>query len=386
MSRSLAIWYDSSQPVVEDHSAQIELHFNIWKDLPAGDALDIGVLLKESRTIEQFYIYIPAKIPAGNLRDLAPLLLDQTTLSAVFNDLLVVGAETPHSIAVNRGTATAFHITKLDLNSDVDIGFIDEGTHTGTIVTIKRHVFKRMHEVGHHYFRLRLDLRGELSSLFQSDDIPTDHMFLSSFYRTEIIEFRINERRNYSTKLREQFPTMAAPTIDGLHYFLVRKTSADLVRAHADFRKMRRLEQDLWIPYLKDLGDPNPSPESMIIYHWRELGTSREIDSYIALAIFRKARANLYVYVLMIILLGATGSAVQAVLSATLVALAPCISNWGAQIATLTLLALGIWLAYIGRRRLGLIDVAKGKGKGDSLLKVLALRITARLRWWHKVT
>ena len=129
------------------------------------------------------------------------------------------------------------------------------------------------------------------------------------------------------------------PTFGAIHYFLVRNIGTELVRAHAEIRKIRRLEPLLWNSYLKDLGAV--SAERMIIYHWREGGRPNDaVDDFIALTWFRTVRRNLWGYLFVILLLGAAGSTVQAWLTKMFVGFGPFSDNASTQLAILALLIL----------------------------------------------
>ena len=142
--------------------------------------------------------------------------------------------------------------------------------------------------------------------------------FHSSFYLNQMIEFRLNEKRNFSEELRLRQQNGRPPKISAVHYFLIRDLTVELTQSHATFRKMRRLEPGLWDNYLSKLGSPRP--ENMIIYHWRELAKDGgTVDDFIALASFRQSGRNIILYLLAIVVLGVMGSSAQAWLS-TLVA------------------------------------------------------------------
>ena len=134
-------------------------------------------------------------------------------------------------------------------------------------------------------------------------------MLRSGFHSTDVIEFRVNERRNFGDYLRKI--KMEFPKIEAIDYFLVRDISTELVQSHADFRKMRRLEPKLWDRYLRELG--TSAPERWIIFHWREGGIpGADVEDFIALAFFTKPRYHLLAYLAVIVLLGAAGSGIQA--------------------------------------------------------------------------
>ena len=323
MRGSLAVWCKTDPVQISGHAPSVELHFNIWCGLPGNipDVLDIGILFKEARPIKELYLYVPRKVDFEQLKDLSSLLKEPTTLSAVFNDTLEVGHHKAGSLEVLKKNELSFRIISVDFAIPDQLTIehiVEEDGQFGTIITFGSGVFSRMQDVGDHYIRFRLNLSDGLSDMLVSRIEPRDRLFLSSFYRTQMIEFRLNEKRNFSRTLRERQNDGRSPAILAVHYFLVRDLNVEMVQSHATFRKMRRLEPRLWDNYLSELG--SPKRENMIIYHWREVAEqNKTIEDFIALTSFREASDNLWLYILAIIVLGAIGSSTQSLLTSVLV-------------------------------------------------------------------
>jgi hypothetical protein len=355
MRGSLAVWCTSDNVEVSGHAPLVELHFNIWCGLPGNtpDVLDIGILFKEPRPISELFLYIPRKVKRDQLKDLSQLLKEPTTLSAVFNDTLDVGSERIGSFEVLKSNAVSFRIVSVDLDNPaqatIEVFSEEDGEH-GTIIRFGSEVISQMLGVGDHYIRLRLALSGALSDMLVSRIEPSDRLFLSSFYRTQMIEFRLNEKRNFSRELRERQKKGRPPSISAVHYFLVRDLSVEMVQSHATFRKMRRLEPRLWDNYLSGLG--SPKPEDMIIYHWREIAEpGATVEDFIALTSFRQAGNNLWLYIAAIIFLGAIGSSTQSLLTSVLSGITnwlgyPLKHNSAVQFVIVALLAGSLLLLY----------------------------------------
>lgn len=309
------MWCDRTALEVHDHTARVDLHFNVWCDLPdSPDVLDIGFLFKEARPIHQLYLYIPGRVKLENVQDLSEILQDDKTLSAVFNDTLFVGSVGEQSFEARRGDQIALHVMRIDRVHHITVEELVESSGTGTVIRFGSDLFAQMRNVGDHYVRIRIKLQDDLGDLFSYTFQPDDRIFLSAFYNTQVIEFRLNEKRNFSEQLKHRYPKMDMPRIGAVHYFLVRHIGTELVRAHAELRKIRRLEPLLWVSYLRPLG--NISPDRMVIYHWRDIAPDRSsLDDFIALAWFRTPRNNVVLYLLAILLLGASGSSLQALLT-----------------------------------------------------------------------
>jgi hypothetical protein len=325
----------------------------MWLDLPGADSdvLDIGILFKEARQIERLNFYLPALIPREAIIDLSEVLHHDQTLSAVFNSMLSVGADRILEGHRKRGFEVrdskdkiTLCVVCLDLQSDLDVEPLQR--NEGTIIRFTKSMFLGINEVGGtHYVRFRIKLRGNLRTLFRNASNPHDRMFLSGFHSTDVIEFRVNERRNFGESLRKI--KMEFPKIEAIHYFLVRDISTELVQSHADFRKMRRLEPKLWDRYLRELG--TSAPERWIIYHWREGGVpGADVEDFIALTFFTKPRYHLLAYLAVIVLLGAAGSAIQALWTLFMKSMANfCDDSLWIQISLIALVMLLIGATYL---------------------------------------
>jgi hypothetical protein len=357
MRGSLAIWCTTEQTDGSGHRPEVELHFNIWSGLPGNipDVLDIGFLFKRPRKIQRLFLYIPGKVERSQLKDLSGVLKNRTALSAVFNDTLDVGHDAEGAFDVMRDVDLAFRIIEVDIENPDQVSldqFIEDDGRPGTVIVLEPSIIGRVSDVADHYIRLRLALSDELEGMLVSHIDPSDRIFLSSFYETQVIEFRVNEKRNYSNALRRRQKNGRPPIISTIHYFLVRDLRVEMVQAHATFRKMRRLEPGLWDGYLEGLGSPNP--ENMIIYHWRESANSDHgIEDFIALAAFREAGRNIPVFILAIVLLGIIGNAAQALLT-WLISLfrgdLSATSNIWPQAAIILFACSGLGVLYVGAR------------------------------------
>ncbi|MBL1258622.1 hypothetical protein [Methylocystis sp. Sn-Cys] len=317
---SLAIWCDPIETEIDGHAPKIELHFNMWQDLPQDNAaLDVGFRIKEARTIRQLHFYIPAEISLDRVTDLSTVLKNKNTISAIFNNVLKIGSENSLTYQVkNSNDKVYLRVVYIDFEKHLSIFHLKDGDNTdGTVLTFNDSLFQNLDEVGDYYIRLRLKFgRKELYKLFASKFDAEEKLFISVFSRTDIIEFRVNEKRNFSNTLRSNIPNMFFPDISAIHFLLARRVDVELIKSHADFRKMRKLEPNIWDHYLEQFGKV---PSEMVIYHWREIAQpGASVDDFMALAIFRKFIPNFGLYALALALFGGLGSAVQGTLAALL--------------------------------------------------------------------
>ncbi|MER9107681.1 hypothetical protein NKH95_27615 [Mesorhizobium sp. M0848] len=317
MRGSLAVWCEVNDIAVDGHPPSLELHFNMWRDLPSSvDVLDVGFRLKDWRTIKKFFFLIPSRVEKDQIKDLSRALKNDLTLSAVFNDTLAVGKDTGYSFHAIKDSSNVllFEVIYLSVFEDIEFLYVEESDGTvNTILAFSENFFKKFKSsMGDCYIRFRLELSKSLRQLFSSAYYPLDRVFHTAFYRTDVVEIRVNERRNFGAALRKAYPDMTTPTISAVHYVLICEIGTELVRAHADFHRMRRLEPRLWDHYLERL--ERIDPEKMVIYHWRKsIKTDGVIEDFIALATFRRNFLNpKWLVLLLLVTVGALGSGIQA--------------------------------------------------------------------------
>jgi hypothetical protein len=326
---TLALWFDKAAG--ETKPPSVELHFNLWRNsiLQGSNFLDVGIRFlaaqngcAPSNSVERFHLFIPGNFQTTEIEDLSVLMPHGSTLNAIFNEVVRISREHDLSFETtirNNEPYLTFH--RLSVLDDLKVQPVELSEKAlGTVISFNSNFCKRCNTPGDHYLRFRILMTGENRSIFTTDTTPADWFTLSSFFRNELTEFRLNERRSFPD-------TVAALAhnffdIQSVHYFLMREIRFELINAHTPFHKMRRLEEDLWRHYLR--GSPPGSksrwsakklfsrlaPKPMLIYHWKKERKDSAIEDFIALASFREPISNLSMYAIAIGALGAVGNAV----------------------------------------------------------------------------
>ena len=326
MKGTLALWYEPAAGVdIKTPRVQLELHANLWRDLPSdSNFLDLGLLLGDVSGLTRFYLYVPATITIDDLVDLSPVLRLGVTANAVFNDVVALGPEVDGSYEIGRGadTTTVYRIRQGDIEVErTDDALIGNGTRivfTGSLCS------RMQSGAGKRYLRLRIKLAGDAATTFSSEVVARDRAFASSAGRLELTEFRLNERRSYPASFAARADA-GRFRIATIHYFLIRDLEHQLVVQHAPFEKVRRLEAALWSDYVADAygADKDQIADRLVIYHWKAKPKhgKEEIGDFIAFASFRTTSTSLAFYAFMIVLLGAAGSVLAALLGDALAAM-----------------------------------------------------------------
>lgn len=320
MNGTLALWYE---PLMADAPApKLTLHVNLWRDLSSAyNFLDVGLRLSALANLRRFNLYFPVEIDTTQVADLANTLRYGETLKAVFNNLVEEGENFDRCFATTLDGSPYLTVHRVDVAEDLEIRRVASPSGKGTIVAFSDAICTRLRAGGHgdQYLRLRFDLKGPSRDLFTTEVRAGDWPFATSLNVTETTEFRLNERRSYPPLIAGQ-TARGGFDIERVDYFLVRDIEHQLGSHHNEFRKVRRLEADLWLPYLTGSTSPKdhgPLPAKvirrMVIYHWSaKAETGKPIDDFIAFATFKGSRAHLLTYAVAIVILGATGSFLQA--------------------------------------------------------------------------
>ena len=300
----IGIWLTHTQ---SDQSASeadnLECHFNLWmlntsrhqrhaKNLDC--FLDIGVMLNHADNITHINIFVPDQIDKSNLQDLGLTFRDRTELvSAVFNEDYGVLTRTKEKvIEVQKADSTPlFDIYMLDIENDVSI----ESQFGGSTIRIRvpDHLRKKKH-----YYRVRL----KCAFVDQTGYIytpPASSFLEGAFFQTELIDFRVNEKRNLPSSLLETIHEDGNGRFTKTHFFLMREASDDYIFSHKP-PGGRQLEKDIWKEYVGE----NYSFEQVTAYHWKDAALHDSFSVFVKFRSFHSGLRTILIAISAIILLG----------------------------------------------------------------------------------
>lgn len=298
----IGIWLSNPQ---NQQQGKLECHFNLWMLNRIGHKpnekldyfLDIGIKLIQQDGSTQVNIFIPDQIDESNIQDLGTILKDNTELvSAVFNeDYGVLTHAKEKTIEVQQADTTPlFDIYMLDFENDVSI----KSQFGGSIISIRipEHLKNKIH-----YYRIRLKCAfvDKIGYIYTP---PASAILEGAFFQTELIDFRVNEKRNLPSSLLETIRQNGDVSFTKTHFFLMREASDDFIFSHRP-PGGRQLEKDIWKTYVgKDY-----SFEQITAYHWKEADPH---DSFSVFAKFRSFHSGLRTVLIavgVVILIGAVG-------------------------------------------------------------------------------
>jgi hypothetical protein len=324
---SLGVWIEPL-PDSKTEGPILDLHINVWRDLPGElSAIDFGLSLSKIGDLQRFFLYIPAYISVAEIEDLSEVLKVGHTLSAVFNDSVEITSHHEGSFEVRRSNNTSLRIFHLNRGEHYSVEYVAiSEDEQGTVICFSESLCMNLRRLtnAEAYLRFRVRLHGANRRIFSSHDMPADGWLLSRFYKTELNEFRLNERRSFPDVVAK-WSSDNSFRLQRVLYFLIRDFRYELLVQHVQFRRTRRLEPLIWKDYLNNSNTPPRSnkdiAERMVIYQWREDArkssddsdskSTKWIEDFSAFAAFKSPKDNIATYIFAIIALGAIGSALQ---------------------------------------------------------------------------
>jgi hypothetical protein len=331
LSHSLALWYQRKGSCDSAHLAQVEVHFNLWR-LPLGRArpeanfLDIGLKVMNAENIKQIVLFFPFTVSPSQVIDLGDLLRNRKTAVAIFNESLSVNQKQQGRVQIENEQGKAVLCCHC-LNMPHDLMIEPASTrdnvqnHDATILRIKDDVIDRFDRVIDNYVRFRIVLAESALGAFYTEYSPPDKRLFSSFEKTEVVDFRLNERRNlpdYIDTLMYSGPNERFSVLQ-INFFLIREIYSEFLMAYRSFHKGRSLEMGIWKPYIERHLESSGNINQSIIYHWKKIAEGKSgIEDYNAVAKFRRREVSSVTIVLFIAILvgiGAVGSLLANLLS-----------------------------------------------------------------------
>lgn len=306
---SFAIWY-KPKPGIDKKTIELEVHINLWnlwneeKGKESFDNfMDIGIMVEDIEEISNINIFIPNKIYKDEITDLGNCFKEHTALvPIVFNrDYVVKTTQAGKMVEVlNRDNELLFNIFRLDTNNDLEIINRDYGSVVKIVVddSIQK---------GKTYYRIRIK-SGYIDSL-SSIDKPANAILESAFACTEMVDFRLNEKRNLPDSLLNEIHKDGEVIFKPIHLFVMREADYDYIFSSGSLYRSRELEKNLWAQYIGN----NYSFKKLIAYQWME----KSSESLYVFVKFRFRRSNwktILYFILWALLIAVVGGAVGSIL------------------------------------------------------------------------
>lgn len=261
-----------------------DLHINYWELDDAisskSQFLDFGLLIKKSAAdVESLCFYLPFRIDSKNIEDLGAKLKSEQMISSLFNE--------DYNCESNMGTS---YTTVREKGSKKIVFYLYElGTTNfevesvngfGSLLKVK--MLSRPPVSGPAstecdvYVRFRL--KGiPVAEIFYEEKISNDYI-QSAFYKTKMLDFRVNERREMSNKLLEVLETEEQHFVefDKFHFYYVGSSKKEKVEGNVSYTDCRLLDYSKWESYLPSISNKT---KKFLCYHWKKREDGKSFSS-----------------------------------------------------------------------------------------------------------
>lgn len=292
---SIQIWYDGK----ENADVILDLDVNIWRIKTPKTCvfMDFGLKIEKSSDIKRAYIYFPFVFDKDAIFDLGKTFENAHTLQGIFNENYVTSTNSsnPKNILVKDDVTNniLFSIYKFNVNDDFKV----ENSYGGTIISFK---VKDAKETKTRYYRFRISIKEY--SPFIEHHRPKNTFFESAFIETELLDFRINEKRNQDPSLIEKITEKRRFKIDNINLFVMTSIKDDIISDGINLIYKRQLEMDhFWKEYLEIDYD------KMSVYKCNNVKKNEQgsIDDFSCFAKINYRKSNVFTiikYLLMLLL------------------------------------------------------------------------------------
>lgn len=299
----------------------IDLHINLWginaqsSEKSPQMVLDFGFMIDDIKRIKNLILYCPFHIE--KVEDLGGLLSETPALiEAIFNE----NCEILSNIHPNRtkiakrgdnfkssnNNKEEFILYKLD---DSLINFKDENEYglieinVANILSGNEEKIKHLQETRKYYLRIRISPKNDKSTyILRRENENINILQDVSLKTTEIIDFRINDFRSITEKMREEAYRLNTFNISSIHYLIMRNSTDEHISS-SDKYKSRILENEIWNKYIP------LSKYDVIAYHFKDIANKKDnkieyISSFTNLSRFKyplNVTKRIIIYILVII-------------------------------------------------------------------------------------
>lgn len=299
---SFAIWYSPKDKENNNEKIDLEIHFNLWKvktqkiGKDPTTFIDIGLKIKNIKTIKKIGIYVPFSIDKEDIEDIGEKMqYDRKLINGIFNENCNIKSG-DNGIEVDKNN-DKFYIKTLDFQYQKNLEI--EVTNEGSIISIN--VSNEKTENNYYRFRIKGD---SLEENFGKKISENAKIFKTEFEEKHIIDFRLNEKRALPDNLNMLIANEKEFQIKKIHFLLLISSEYDVPCTGLKY-SVRALENRLWDRYL-----PNDCcTNDLLGYHWKKESKSDEekienFNSYIKISICKQGYMILVIYSLWAILIG----------------------------------------------------------------------------------
>lgn len=328
---SIGILYELKPSNSKEPSRRVEadLHINYLKTLSKDyylwkkydRSLDIGVMLLTSvADIKSISIYLPFRIKKEDVLDLGAVIRDPNLFCTLFNEDYTISNVPNHPLfhtVVPTTKQNAFWLYTIEQNTFS----IDDSLQLGSLLTISIAEIPPctfVQEIDRQepglYFRLRIN-RLPKNEFYYEDHIAND-VFQSAFSKAEIVDFRVNEMREFDNKVIDDLKNgRYFVEFRKFHFFFIGSSEDEEIVGSTDCTDTRLLDPKRWASYNSSI---RRNRIRYIAYHWSK--KAEQNSTFTKCSVFLKTKyksvniEKMLKYCSIVIFLGFIGSVLCAVL------------------------------------------------------------------------
>jgi hypothetical protein len=275
---------DAKQPVAEkatDAESQprsvelnTDLHINYWEIddtiVGGGQFLDFGLMVRKvASDVNAVYFYFPFSIEDNNVEDLGGKLKNEEMISALFNEDYDCDSNTGTSYTTvhKKGSRDAeFYLYELGKTNWTIDNIADYGSILKISFLSKPPISAPANPETNIYIRFRLK-NIPISEMFYEEEISNDYI-QSAFYKTKMLDFRVNERREMNNKLLEVLETKERHFVQFIkfHFYYIGSTKKEKIEGFVNYNDCRLLDYSTWEKYLPSITNRD---KRFLCYHWK---------------------------------------------------------------------------------------------------------------------
>jgi hypothetical protein len=241
VSASFTIWYDRRDKTKVD--PLVSLHVNLWvynKD--TDDSIDIGLMIKNPRSISKLYIYIPFICKKSNIQNLVKVLSDdKPTADLVFNGDISLRKRSGEIQKVTRSGVGKFEFYFLEgvIIDTLDGNKLDEGR-------ILEYTFDDSLSGDDIYLRFRIE---KIKNKGLVERYHKSVSYLTGAYNTlTSMEINFHEFRKLPSNIYQKAQHHHIK-ISSVNMFVMTDIHMEYIFSNVKNVKSRILESDKWIKY-----------------------------------------------------------------------------------------------------------------------------------------
>ncbi len=304
-----------------------EIHLNIWEREPdkkspkaEGSSLDIGLMIDVHDQTQSIELIFPTKILLADIEDLSVAVSAPSAVPIIFNESWAVNSFGTHStdsvVHDPRNSSMAFAIvsTSGSLKEDAHLGHDALSINVPALIAKGQAVAASLGQtIGRVYVRFRvLNISRQFYCVGTANH--NESWWMPLWQRTEDIDFRLNVRRGAPVGLENKIGRFVE--FSKVHLFLMRSRDKDIVFQDKLFNASRSLEDETFWAQYSLIGLQNTSLETSrkrvqnsLGYHWKSKAGTVPITEFATLARFKIVEFGIGKFLLVALLLGATGNA-----------------------------------------------------------------------------